>query len=77
MSNVCFAYKENKCTILTVRKCSGESCEFFKTDAEQKASLANANDRIASLDTATQKHIAETYYNGKSPWLMDRDVHDC
>ena len=28
---MCFAYKEGKCKVLSVKKCEGESCRFLKT----------------------------------------------
>mgnify|MGYP003259316476 CR=1 FL=1 len=69
MNKNCFANKNNRCKILKNMQCANNSCSFFKTEKEQEESLNKANARIASLDKATQRNIADTYYNGKMPWL--------
>lgn len=77
MSKICYANKGNQCRILTVARCIGENCSFFKTTEEQKEGQKKANIRIASLDKAVQKYIADTYYKGRYPWLEAGDVHGC
>lgn len=70
MDNKCFALKgQNRCKILTVTKCTGSSCPFFKTREHALESYNKANARLASLDKTHQRHIADTYYRGKMPWL--------
>ena len=69
MNKNCFANKNNRCKILNDIQCANNSCSFFKTEEEQEESINRANTRIASLDKAIQKSIADTYYNGKMPWL--------
>ncbi|NFL36804.1 hypothetical protein [Clostridium botulinum] len=68
MNKNCFANKNNRCKILKHIQCANNSCSFFKTEDEQEESLNKANARIASLDKAIQKSIADAYYNGKMPW---------
>lgn len=70
MTDRCFALSSNnRCRILTVLKCPGSSCIFFKTREQAEESHRKANARLASLDKEYQKHIADTYYHGKMPWL--------
>ena len=71
----CFALKNNMyCKILIVEKCLGYSnCSFFKTKEQAEESIKKANARLASLDKLQQKHIADTYYQGKMPWLKGGD----
>ena len=77
MSNRCFALTENnRCRILTVVKCPGSSCSFYKTAKQAAESRRKANARLASLDKAYQKHIADTYYHGKMPWLEGGEDYD-
>lgn len=65
----CFAQEGDGCKVLTVKKCKGYECSFFKTPEDAEASRKKANQRLASLDAETQAHIADTYYGGKKPWL--------
>lgn len=69
MNKNCFANKSNRCKILNHMQCANTTCSFFKTEDEQEESLNKAYTRIASLDKAIQKSIADTYYNGKMPWV--------
>lgn len=69
MNKNCFANKNNRCKILNDIQCANNSCSFFKTEEEQEESINRANARIALLDKAIQKSIADTYYNGKMPWI--------
>jgi len=70
MENRCFALnKNNRCKVLTVVKCPGSSCSFNKTPEQAAESRRKANARLTSLDPVYQKHIADTYYHGKMPWL--------
>lgn len=77
MGKICYANKGNQCRILTVSRCIGENCSFFKTSEDQKEEIKKANVRIASLDKATQKYIADTYYKGRYPWLEVGECHGC
>lgn len=70
MQERCFALNENnRCKALRVSKCPGSSCAFYKTPREAMETMAKAYARLASLNKAQQKHIADTYYQGKMPWL--------
>ncbi len=77
MDRICFANKGNQCRILTVGKCTGDNCSFFRTSQEQKERIKKANARIASLDKTAQKYIADIYYKGRYPWLEEGDAHGC
>jgi len=72
----CFAYKSGQCKILKTMECKNNICSFFKTKEEQEESLNKAYTRLASLDKATQRNIADTYYEGKSPWLKVGDADE-
>lgn len=70
MDNTCFAQSgKSTCAALTVKKCRGYLCPFFKTAEEDKESQRKAYKRLAGLDKATQVSIASAYYGGKMPWL--------
>ena len=71
MNKNCFANKNNRCKILNHIKCVNNSCSFFKTEEDQEESLNKAYARITSLDKAIQRNIADTYYNGKMPWIKE------
>jgi len=78
MNNRCFALNGyNQCKVLTVIKCPGISCSFFNTPEQAIESRRKANARLASLDQKYQKHIADTYYHGKMPWLEGGADCDC
>ena len=57
----CFAYKNKRCIALTVTKCEGLNCSFYKTKEEAEASRNKARERIMSLDKEKRDHIIETY----------------
>jgi hypothetical protein len=77
MENRCFGLnKYNQCQVLTVVNCPGISCSFYKTPEQAEESRRKANARLASLDKAYQKFIADTYYRGKMPWLEEGAEHD-
>lgn len=59
----CFAYKNNRCTALIVKKC--EDCNFYKTKDQSKLDKERAMERILSLDNEVIEHINQTYYKGK------------
>lgn len=70
MNNRCFALNEyNHCQVLTVVKCPGSRCSFYKTPEQAEESRRKANARLASLEEEHQRHIADKYYRGKMPWL--------
>lgn len=71
---MCFAYKNGRCKILTVKKCEGEQCSFLKTASQVEEDKKNVFRRIKSLDEATRKHIMELYYEGKMSLLDDVEV---
>lgn len=77
MNNRCFALnKNNYCQVLSIVKCPCSSCSFFKTPEQAAESRRKANDRLASLDQVYQKHIADTYYHGRIPWLEGGASYD-
>ena len=61
----CFAYKNRKCLALTVTKCQGIECSFYKTKEQAKEDEDRAIKRILSLDKERIQHINESYYEGK------------
>lgn len=71
MNKNCFAYKNGRCKILKNIQCANNTCSFFKTEEEQAEGLNKTYVRIASLDKVIQRNIADTYYNGKYPWLKE------
>ncbi|MEA4920329.1 MAG: hypothetical protein VB078_05385 [Clostridiaceae bacterium] len=61
----CDGLLENgKCRWLNVSKCTGFKCSYYK----KTNSFEKAQERLRSLDKATQKHIAQKYYGGSCPW---------
>lgn len=65
MMRDCFGYKNGKCHILTVNKCEGPSCGFYKTREQLQKERQQAIRHIHSLDLSIQEHIQETYFGGK------------
>lgn len=61
----CFGYKNGECNILTVNKCEGPSCGFYKTKEQLQKERQQVIRHIQSLDLFTQEHIQETYFSGK------------
>ena len=65
----CSALSEmGKCTRLTVFNCQGEKCSFRQTSEEEYASIQYVYNRLSSLDSSIQGHIAKKYYGGSMPW---------
>ena len=61
--------KMGKCGAME-KGCPGEEfCPFYKTQAQSDADRRKAFDRIAGLPLPQQVYIADTYYNGRFPWL--------
>ena len=77
MSKICFANKGSQCKALTVTRCTGDGCSFYKTSKEQSLDIKRVYARIASLDKAVQKYISDTYYKGRYPWLEEGDARGC
>jgi hypothetical protein len=65
----CFALRKGRCNALSVEKCEGKRCSFYKTEAQDKEIRKKVMQRINSLDKPLQMHISETYYGGKMPWF--------
>lgn len=77
MMNRCFAIKEKReCKALTVNRCIGESCAFFKTRREQNKSQKIANERLKQLPIEKQMYIADKYHNGKMFWIKGGERYD-
>ena len=69
--NECFAAMNGaKCSILRVERCVGH-CAFRKTAVELADEQAAVFERLASLPIEQQLHIADTYYDGKHPWIKE------
>ena len=65
----CFAMKLGKC-VATENGCNGYAlCPFYKTKERSDADRRKAFERIAGLPLPQQVYIADTYYNGRFPWL--------
>ncbi|MBC2724390.1 MAG: hypothetical protein HGJ97_17305 [Desulfosporosinus sp.] len=77
MKNICFAsIPGNRCRILTVKKCSGRTCSFYKTEEQQKESLKRAYERLRNLGKKEQEDIARKYSRGKMFWQEGGDAID-
>jgi len=74
MAKHCFAYRNEKCKALKIKKCEGDSCPFFKTKAQADEDQKKVFRRINSLDPATRRNIMELYYGGKMSLLDDVEV---
>lgn len=57
-----------RCIWLNINACKGEVCAFKRSASEYKSSHINTFQRLASLSSLEQTHIADKYYNGKKPW---------
>ena len=55
------------CKWLNVPKCNGRECPYYK----KINSSEKAQERLCSLDEATQERIAKKYYGGFRPWMDD------
>jgi hypothetical protein len=64
----CFAKKGSMCKALSVRRCLGSACPFYKTKNEAIESEAYAKKLIAALPDDIQTWIADTYYAGEIRW---------
>ena len=71
MDKTCFAYitTDNGCEALLNNSGCGPDCPFRKSVTEHEAARLKADQRLASLPQERQRHIADTYYKGKRPWL--------
>ncbi|MDW7670569.1 MAG: hypothetical protein SCK57_09265 [Bacillota bacterium] len=58
----CFAYQRGACSVLTLRKCLGRGCRFYKTAEQLKEEQDDAMKRILSLDPLHQQEIYDKYY---------------
>lgn len=75
MDEHCFALKEGRngnkvCICLEKPQCPGYPvCAFYKPIWKYDQDRERANIRLRSLPMDQQIHIAETYYEGRTPWL--------
>ncbi|MBU3142388.1 hypothetical protein [Clostridium sp. CF012] len=60
--------ERGRCIWLTISECQGEECTFKRTCKEDFDSIQYAYQRLSSLSSSTQRHIAEKYYGGFMPW---------
>ncbi len=60
----CFAYQRGRCKALTVEKCRGSGCGFFKTAARLAGERQKVFQYIQSLDEHKRRHIIDVYYGG-------------
>jgi len=74
MEKHCFAYRNGRCKVLTVKKCEGEQCSFLKTSAQVEEDKKHVFRRIKSLDEASRRHIMDLYYGGKMSLLDELEV---
>jgi hypothetical protein len=74
-NNMCFARRQYcVCSVLLVKECSGFRCAFYKTQEQFKTDLNQANKRLAELNPAAQRYIADRYYDGIYEWLGQKAV---
>lgn len=66
--------KHNRCKILTVDKCIGESCSFKQTKEKANSSQKKSFERLSNLTRDHQIYIADKYYGGKMPWSKGGEV---
>jgi hypothetical protein len=64
----CFAIKGPMCKALSVRRCLGPTCPFYKTKNEAIESEAYAKKLLAALPDEIQTWIADAYYDGEIRW---------
>lgn len=77
----CFAWAKNPtgkwgCKAITAQ-CDGlnTECPFYKSEEQQKASVAYAYNRLYCLMRSEQTSIAEKYYGEKQPWRPNEEKH--
>jgi hypothetical protein len=79
-NTACFAINEKgECKALDTGKyhdkkciCTGsETCAFYRSAQEHRASCDAANARLRSLPNEQQIAIAETYFCGWQPWATE------
>jgi len=69
MSEKCFALdSKNGCKVLSVERCRGNSCGFYKTKEQFLADRRASFDLIAKKPIKEQLAIANNYYSGDQPW---------
>ena len=54
MEKYCFAYRNGNCKALKVRRCQGEGCPFFKTNARAAEEQKKVFARIRLMDPASR-----------------------
>ena len=65
----CFALRQDgRCSVLTVKLCTPETCPFYKTEAKDAEDRNAAMDRLAAMDGIDQDYLSEKYFNGEKPW---------
>jgi hypothetical protein len=69
MSEKCFALDSKEaCKVLSVDKCSGNSCSFYKTREQYLIDRRASLDLISKKPLKEQLLIAGKYYSGDQPW---------
>lgn len=70
----CFAYRNGRCKVLTVKKCQDEGCPFFKTREQLEEDKKKVLRKINLLEPDLKKNIMELYYSGKMRLLDEVEV---
>lgn len=66
----CESLLENgRCASLRVASCAGSTCAFF----QPRGTRRQADARLRALDEAEQERIAQRYYGGRRPWLIQEE----
>ena len=62
--NDCFAAREKKCDCLnmTMDKCPGEKCKFYKTKGQEARESINALRRVEKLSKEQRMMVEDTYF---------------
>ena len=69
MSEKCFALDSKEaCKVLSVNKCRGISCSFYKTREQFLTDRRASFDLISKKPLKEQLSIANNYYSGDQPW---------
>lgn len=77
MRSRCFALLDDfGCDALSIRKCMGTGCSFYKSIDQAEMDKVRSYRKIAKMKPMMQRYVSEKYFDNQKPWEEIGDSHE-
>ena len=77
MRSRCFALIDDSgCDALSIRKCMGTGCSFYKSTVQAEMEKLRSYQKIARMKPMMQRYVSKKYFNNEKPWKKIGDSHE-